>query len=354
MISKEKKKMDMVNSIFLTATPILAILGLWAHVALEGFQPIFFIYFAIFYILIGFSITAGYHRLFSHRTYKANPIIKFLLLFFGAGAVENSALKWCSDHRIHHTHCDTEKDPYNIKKGFLWAHIGWIFFEEPKLNPKYPNDLVKDKLVAWQHKYYLPLTILVGFILPLLIGFYYHAPIGGLAIIGLLRITVLQHATFFINSFCHVFGTRPYDEENSARDSFLAALLTFGEGYHNYHHHFQADYRNGVKWYQFDPAKWLIKSLAFLGLASDLKTVPQEEILKAEMESCLLKLKKSSKKEAFDDNIKKLESTFEQFLSNVKKFKKEGKSLISPMNELKLLVQKARLLSQSISLQPIA
>jgi stearoyl-CoA desaturase (delta-9 desaturase) len=137
-------------------------------------------------------------------------------------------------------------------------------------------------LVALQHRFIHPLMFLVGFGLPTLIGYAWNGPLGALSgflILGVLRVVCVQHTTFFINSLCHTIGNRPYSSRCSARDSWLMALFTFGEGYHNYHHEFQHDYRNGVKPWQFDPTKWAIWTMSKLGLASKLRTVPEEKIL---------------------------------------------------------------------------
>jgi stearoyl-CoA desaturase (Delta-9 desaturase) len=275
---------DWVNTLFLTLTPIVGLLLLWAHVELEGFNPKLLLGAVFFYFLCGLSITAGYHRLISHRSYKANPFVKALFLIFGAGAFQNSALKWCSDHRRHHTHCDHELDPYNINKGFIWAHIGWVMRKEPiDYIKKFGGEMRHDKLILWQDKYYLPIAILVGFGLPLIYGFYMGSPIGGLALAGFLRIVLVHHCTFFINSLCHIVGYQTYTDSNTAKDSPIIALFSYGEGYHNFHHFFQTDYRNGVRFYHFDPTKWLIRGLSFMGLTTDLKKTPRETILKAKI-----------------------------------------------------------------------
>ena len=281
--SKTPLKIDWVNTLFLTLTPVFMVVFLIAHFQLETFHYGLLILFFVLYVATGLAITGGYHRLISHKAYKANKGVKFLYLVFGAATFQNSALKWATDHRRHHRHVDEDTDPYNISKGFWWAHIGWIFFADESRYLSYPQDLLDDKLVMWQHKYYLPIAISVGFGLPLFIGYLLNAPLGGLAFGALLRIVVVHHCTFFINSLCHFVGSRTYTDKNSARDSMVMALFTFGEGYHNYHHRFQMDYRNGIRWYHFDPTKWLINLLAYFGMAGKLKTVPESEILRARM-----------------------------------------------------------------------
>jgi stearoyl-CoA desaturase (Delta-9 desaturase) len=279
-----KQKIDWVNSLFLTLTPIVGLILLWVHVKYEGFNPKLIAGAVFFYFLCGLSITAGYHRLISHRSYKSHPLVKLFFLIFGAGAFQNSALKWCSDHRRHHTHCDHELDPYNINKGFFWAHIGWVMRKEPiDYIERFGGEMKNDKLILWQDKYYIPLAILVGFGLPVLYGFYMGSPIGALALAGFLRIVFVHHCTFFINSLCHIVGQQTYTDTNTAKDSPIMAIFSYGEGYHNFHHFFQTDYRNGVKFYHFDPTKWLIQSLHQLGLTYDLIRTSDEMILKSEL-----------------------------------------------------------------------
>lgn len=235
----------------------------------------------------GLSITLGYHRLFSHISFKAKWPVRLFVTLFGAAAFENSVFDWCSDHRRHHKHVDHDDDPYNINNGLFYAHMGWLLF---KLKPEPPqdniNDLRKDPMLVWQHKYVHLIAIFMSFILPAAIGYLYNGGQGAMTAFlfaGVLRVVVVQHATFFINSACHYIGNQPYSTKHSARDSWLMAIFTFGEGYHNYHHEFQHDYRNGVKPWQFDPTKWSIWALSKVGLTSNLRTVSDAKILLAEL-----------------------------------------------------------------------
>lgn len=268
-----------INTLAITAVPLY----IW-HYGLDWFQVLLFLFF---YISTGMSITLGYHRLFSHLSFKAKAPVKMATLVFGACAFENSALDWSSDHRKHHKHVDHDDDPYDISKGFMWAHIGWLLF---KLGPEQPmdnvNDLKRDPLVMWQHRWCVPMAFVIGFGVPALLGYLWNGPagaLGGFLLAGVLRVFAVQHSTFFINSLCHTVGHQPYSDRCSARDSAIMALFTFGEGYHNYHHEFQHDYRNGVKRSNFDPTKWTIWTLEKFGLVSDLRRVPDEKILLAEM-----------------------------------------------------------------------
>ncbi len=279
------------SAIFLIGTLLTTLIGLPLFLYHFGGQINLWFHGVVFvgmFIASGLSITLGYHRLFSHLSFKAKWPVRLFTLIFGATAMENSALEWCSDHRRHHKHTDDDADPYNIQLGFLHAHIGWVVFrpiggDVPLTNV---NDLKADPLVRWQHKWWGVIGIAVGFGLPALIGYLAEGGIGaaaGLLISGMARQVMVHHMTFFINSLCHTLGSQPYSNSCSAKDSWFMSLFTFGEGYHNFHHEFQHDYRNGVKPWQFDPTKWSIRVLEKLGLASNLRRVPNETIAVAEI-----------------------------------------------------------------------
>lgn len=280
--------LDTVPVLFLTLTPLLTIaVGIY-YFTHEVFNPWFLLLFAFFYFATGMSITGGYHRLFAHKSYEANWWVRLLLLLFGAGAFQNSAKKWCGDHRVHHRYVDQDTDPYSINKGFWYAHLFWMFeksdLRESKLGKMYSRDLVKDPMIAWQDKHYILIAVFMGIILPTLIGAAMGSWVGGLFFGGLLRMVIVHHFTFFINSLAHYWGSRPYTDTNTARDNGFVALFTYGEGYHNFHHIFHADYRNGVRWYHYDPTKWMIRFMSYFNWAQNLRRTPDYEIFKARME----------------------------------------------------------------------
>ncbi|MGH8046949.1 MAG: fatty acid desaturase [Chthoniobacterales bacterium] len=281
------KKIHWLNTAFLFGTFFTTLIGVplyfW-HYGLDWFQTILFLFF---FYSTGMSITLGYHRLFSHLTFNASMPVRLYTLIFGAAAFEGSALEWCADHRRHHKFVGHEEDPYDIGKGFWHAHIGWLLFRHGPDTPlTWVRDLQKDKLVVWQHRYFVPLGVFVSFVLPPAIGYAWGgwpSALGSFLLAGVARVVIVHHMTFCINSLCHWTGSRPYSSESSARDSFFMAIFTFGEGYHNYHHEFQHDYRNGVKPWQFDPTKWAIRALQMFGLVRNLRTVPRAKILQAEI-----------------------------------------------------------------------
>lgn len=270
----QKAPINWTNTILFTLTPLFAV----TLVPYYGFTHGYGLYeWVVFFVLMGFcgmSITAGYHRLWSHKTYKAHPIVRFIFALGGACALQNDVFHWASDHRRHHAHVDNnDKDPYSAGLGFWYSHMGWILrdFESGKENFSNIKDLQRDPILVWQHKHYLTLVLFMNIGVPAFLGYLGGDIIGGILLGGLLRLVLSQHVTWFINSIAHIWGRQPYSDESSARDNPLLALITYGEGYHNYHHTFQWDYRNGIKWWHYDPTKWFIRGCAFIGLTSDLK-----------------------------------------------------------------------------------
>jgi stearoyl-CoA desaturase (delta-9 desaturase) len=282
-------KKDWVNILFLTLTPVIGVVGTAAYTWYRGFSLWMPLLLVGMYLAVGMSICAGYHRFFSHKSYEAHPIVQSFFAFFGAMAAENSILEWSSQHRVHHKHADKDWDPYNIQRGFWWAHILWIFYRNEGMDRTYANspDLKANPIVMWQHKWNKVLLIVGGFGIPTLIGAAFGDPIAGLLWGGFTRLVVIHHTTFFVNSLAHYFGKPEFNAEASARDNWAVALVTLGEGYHSFHHRFPADYRNGIRWYQWDPAKWFIAGAKRVGLASNLLTTPLPQIEQARMSAAL-------------------------------------------------------------------
>lgn len=288
-MTKNLKKICWSVTLFLILNPIISIVALVLYIVFSnsytmghvGWITVFGLVFAI---ATNLSITMGYHRLFSHKSYEAHPLLEGILLLVGAGAFQGSCLKWSSDHRNHHRFEDTDKDPYSIRKGFWHAHMGWMMLHDSVSLPIQAPDLQKNKLVKLQHDYYLVWAVGVGYLMPLLVGWALGNAFLGLVIAGGIRIFLTQQSTFFINSLAHTLGKTPYSKDLTAKDSIIMAFLTHGEGYHNFHHKFQFDYRNGIKWYHWDPTKWSIQLASLIGLARKLKTVQFSEILRAKLE----------------------------------------------------------------------
>lgn len=186
----------------------------------------------------GISITGGYHRFYAHRTYKTNTFIEGVVLFFASMAGQGSALRWAYDHRLHHAHVDTDKDPYSIKKGFLYAHMLWLFEKPNEIDSKVVPDLLKNKLVMFQHRFVGSCMIVTNAIAFLFVGWLLNDYWGAFFLALWTRLFTLHHFTWFINSLAHTWGEKPFSEEHSAVDNYFLSMVTFGEGYHNYHHTF--------------------------------------------------------------------------------------------------------------------
>jgi stearoyl-CoA desaturase (Delta-9 desaturase) len=250
----------------------------------HGYHTAAWICFTLFLGANGMAITCGYHRLFAHCTYEAHPLLKLAYLFFGAMALQNSALNWAAAHRVHHRFIDDpERDPYCARRGFWFSHIGWMLRSYPSGEPDFSTvrDLQRDPMVMWQHNHYLLAALSTNFGLPLLVGYLVGDVWGVFLLAGILRLVVSHHFTFFINSLAHMWGSQPYTDGNTARDNAVVALLTYGEGYHNFHHMFAHDYRNGLRWWQWDPSKWFISGMSLVGLTRNLKRVPWFKIQRA-------------------------------------------------------------------------
>ena len=272
---------NLLNTLFLLGTLALALVAVPWRLATAGLRWSEALVCLGMVFAIGTAISGGYHRLFSHRAYRASWPIRLLFLCLGAAAFENSALKWSSDHRVHHRHVDTDQDPYSIQRGFWYAHWTWVM-EAKALPLAGVADLERDPLVRWQHRHHFLIGAAVATI-PLWVGLATGNLVGHLVFGVILRIVLTHHTTFFINSAAHAFGTRPYTDANSARDNWLLAPLTYGEGYHNFHHLWQWDYRNGALWYQWDSTKWLLNVLAWVGLVGQFRRVPEAVMTRARL-----------------------------------------------------------------------
>lgn len=291
----------------------------------------------------GIAITAGYHRLYSHLCYKTHPAIEAILLFFATLATQGSALRWCNDHRLHHAYVDTDRDPYSVKKGLFHAHFLWMMFKTEPIDPKVISDLSRKKMLVFQHKYYPYCMVAVNVLVFLAVGWAFGDYLGAFLFAWWVRLLFLHHTTWCINSLAHYWGTQMYSQEHSAVDNYLISLLTYGEGYHNYHHTFAYDYRNGIKWYHFDPAKWLIWTLNKCGLAYDLKKVNNYRIARALLQEhkdrIVQALKDSyfSHKEAVEVKITEMANSLTEKLSAAQELLERCKSV--PRKDRELMAQ---------------
>ena len=326
-------ELDLVNASFLTGIPILAAIGMVWYSMNYGVSGVELGIFGFMYIACGLSITAGYHRLFSHRTHKAAWPLRLFYALFGAGAFQNSAIKWCSDHRRHHLVTDTDDDPYSVLKGFFWAHIGWVMVAQEEERVEKVDDLQADPILAFQDRHIFLIGFLVGMVLPGVAGWFFLGGLagfmGGFIWGGLFRVVIVHHATFLINSAAHTWGTQPYSTANTSRDSPFLSLLTYGEGYHNFHHTFQADYRNGHKWHHWDPTKWWIKGFSFIKMTSGLHKIPDKTIESRKMKTAYeqsLKLANDEHKENALGFVERLRTGYSELDAHRKALKEAKKN----------------------------
>eukprot|EP00808_Paulinella_micropora_P015384 g23161.t1 len=272
-------QLNWISIFILFGTPAASIYGLMT----TPLQTKTVILSVMWYYFTALGITAGYHRLWAHRAYEASPLVEWFLMLGGTGALEGSIKWWCGGHRVHHRYTDTPKDPYNSKYGFWWSHLGWMLVKpDPRFACKADiRDLKSKWFINFQHKHYAWLGPLVSLVVPTLIaGFGWGDWRGGYFYAGALRQVFVHHSTFCVNSLAHWLGEHTFDDERSPRDHFITALLTCGEGYHNFHHEFPNDYRNAIYFYQYDPTKWFIKLLSIFGLTYCLKEFPANEVMK--------------------------------------------------------------------------
>lgn len=262
----------------------IILIGVWLYYTNVNFS------FYLAAILAGFlqtlGITAGYHRLWSHHAYHANNTLKYALQMLGSASWQGSVRWWVLRHRMHHRFVDTKFDPYNANRGLWFSHFGWLF-EAPVFYEKASTvdmtDLSNDPVVEFNRRYYPHQVILLGLLLPALLGYAMGDTLAGFLYIGVLSRCISWNGIFFVNSLAHYWGSREYNGIQTATQHFVTAFLSNGEGWHNYHHEFPHDYRHGVRWYQWDPTKWCIYVWSLLGAATKLVTADPHIV-----EECML------------------------------------------------------------------
>lgn len=231
------------------------------------------------------GITIGYHRLWSHRSFTARAPLRLALAIMGTMAFQGSIKWWVIRHRLHHRYTDTDSDPYSATRGLFHSHMGWIFVKPfyPKIKYIDQTDLNADPIVRFQHKYFQVLSISYGLILPAVVGkWWFDDAWMGLLWGGVVARIAIWHCTFLINSLAHYIGDQFYSTDVSARGNFVLAMLTNGEGFHNYHHAFPCDYRNGIKPLDWDPTKWIVYVLhRYTTLIPSIRKISAKDIDRA-------------------------------------------------------------------------
>jgi stearoyl-CoA desaturase (Delta-9 desaturase) len=247
--------------------------------------------FLIVYVLTGLGVTVGFHRLLTHRSFSTGPAVRGVLAALGSAAIEGPVTAWVADHRKHHAFADEEGDPHSphvghggglrgTLRGLLHAHVGWLFIHTHRgSKERYAPDLLADPVVRWVDRTFV-LWVAAGLLVPFglgwLLGGSLAAGLTGLLWGGLIRMLVVHHVTYSINSLCHVFGARDYDTRDESRNLAWLALPTFGEAWHNNHHAFPTSAVHGLRRWQVDVSAGVITLLERTGLAWDVVRVPHE------------------------------------------------------------------------------
>jgi stearoyl-CoA desaturase (Delta-9 desaturase) len=266
---------------------IFGIAMLWGW----GISWIHLVLLIVGYLATGHGVTVGYHRLFTHKSFDTGPVVKATLGVLGSMAIEGSIIKWVATHRMHHQHSDRENDPHSphhegegvvgYLKGMWHSHMGWFFRPDPVNLNKYAKDLINDKLTKTISDLF-PLWIVLGLLIPGFIAWAVTGSlIGGLLGVvwgGLVRVFLVHHVTWSINSACHLWGSKPFNSHDESRNNLLFGLLAWGEGWHNNHHAFPASARHGLSWWQVDTSYMIIRVLELLGLARNLRLPSPERV----------------------------------------------------------------------------
>lgn len=236
------------------------------------------------------GVTVGFHRQFTHKSFETNRFVKAFLAIAGSMSVQGPVIKWCAVHRRHHQQSDHEGDPHsphlhgegfaNMLRGMWHAHVAWIFEPDPENLQRSVKDLTGDPMMMRLNNLFV-VWVALGLLIPAAIGFAFGGWAGALTGFlwgGLVRICLMHHVTWSINSVCHVWGTRPFESQDESRNNFPIAIISFGEGWHNNHHAFPTSARHGLKWWQVDISYLFIKGLELVGLAWDVRVPPEKAL----------------------------------------------------------------------------
>ena len=261
-----KPRFNWINILFLSGLHIGALCALlpsnfsWAAVGLAIF---------LHWVTGGLGITLGFHRLVSHRSFQTPKWLEYFLVFCGTLACQGGPVEWIGMHRIHHLHSDLETDPHDSNQGFWWSHLGWMLHYVPAESeiPRFTKDIADDPVYQFVQKYFVLLQVALGVLLFLLGGWSFV--VWGIFV----RLVVVYHCTWLVNSATHKFGYRTYESGDKSTNCWWVALLVYGEGWHNNHHAFQYSARHGMQWWEIDITWMTIQLLQALGLASNVKLV---------------------------------------------------------------------------------
>jgi stearoyl-CoA desaturase (delta-9 desaturase) len=249
---------------------------------------------AVMYTLVGFGVTIGFHRLLTHRSFDAPDGTRATLAILGSMSVQGAVIHWVADHRKHHTFTDEPGDPHSphthdvegwrgVLGGWWHAHTGWLFDRKDRASAtRFAPDLKKDTTIKWVDKWF-PVWALLGLFIPFVAGFVlsgWSLTAGLTALVwgGLVRVFLLHHATWSVNSICHMYGKQPFEIEDQSRNNWIVAAVSLGEGWHHNHHAFPTSARHGLQRFQLDPSFAIIRGLEKVGLASNVKMPTEIDI----------------------------------------------------------------------------
>lgn len=289
-ISSEKHKSYSLtivwrNVVLFAYLHLSAVYGLYLAIVTAQWRTLLFV--LLLHLYGGLGITAGAHRLWAHKSYKAKLPLRIILMLFNCVAFQNDVYEWSRDHRAHHKFSETDGDPHNARRGFFFSHMGWLLVRKhPEVRVQGGKvdmtDLAADPVLMFQRKFYLPLVALFCFILPTLIPHYFWGESLFVAyyVCAFFRYTLTLHSTWLVNSVAHIWGNKPYDKFINPVENKLVASLACGEGWHNYHHTFPYDYKTSELGWRINMTTMFIDMFATWGWAYDRKTVPYETIRK--------------------------------------------------------------------------
>ena len=244
------------------------------------------LFFTVFLVISALGVTAGAHRLWAHRSYKAHVIYRIIVMLFNCISFQNDVLEWARDHRVHHKYSETDADPHNAKRGFFFAHVGWLLMKKhPQVIIKGQqidmSDLLNDPVLKFQHKHFNKLAFVMAFLIPLLVPWYFwgESLVNGLYFSVVLRYVSLLHVTWLVNSAAHLWGSHPYDKGINPAENYMVVFGSIGEGFHNYHHTFPYDYSASELGVVFNLTTAFIDLFAGLRLVWGRKKVSQAAVL---------------------------------------------------------------------------
>ncbi|HYD01124.1 MAG TPA: fatty acid desaturase [Phycisphaerales bacterium] len=294
-VNPSERKLKMINLVAV----LVPVIGLFAAIGLLwgiAFDWVQLAIMGLMYLVTAIGITVGFHRMATHKSFRAPAAVRYLLAAAGSMAAQGPVIRWCGEHRKHHQHSDTEEDPHSphmsangswgegvwaTVKGAWHAHIGWLLRAPGEGLAKYTVDLRKDKVLVAASKQF-PWLVLAGLIIPAVLGglitMTWSGALLGFLWGGLVRVLMVHHITWSVNSVCHLWGSKPFESHDESRNNAVVGILAMGEGWHNNHHAFPTSARHGLRWWELDVSYAFIRVLGLLGLAKEIRVPDAERV----------------------------------------------------------------------------